>query len=162
MPDAVYVQALDQVAAQLVTLGLSDIYTTATSLTVPEVRFLDWKDITAMGGLTVRYDEGGIKENPEGTNYRDWYAFPCHIIHCQGYEVALAPDIKQLVHFFQKCRQHFHNRRRMSLVDYTDVNQTVCTVTDGPSVPRNYRDFRIRALTVWAWFFLPRLLPAES
>lgn len=156
MPDAVYKQALEQVQTQLSSIVP---YSTAGSIATDavQVRQLDWDDVHKLAGLTVRYDEASIREIVEGTNERDIIGYPCHVVHNQGMKIQLIEEIPNLVLLFQNIRRYFHNKRRMSAVSDTNVNEYGPTiVTRGPKVPAKYRDRAIRTVTVWCWFLEPR------
>lgn len=147
---SVYEQALNAVATQLTALGVTALFTDPV-----QVRALDWEDVVKLGGLTVRYDPDGIAEDQRGTNLRDHWGYPCHVIHCQGAHVQLLADVSAIWDYFQLVTRHFHNRRTMSAVSDTGTNELLTTTTR-LRVPKRHQDKLIRGLTVHAWFLEPR------
>jgi hypothetical protein len=152
MPDAVYEQALHEVAKQLVTIGTAGLASDPI-----QVRYLDWEDVTRLGGVTVRYEDE-YREIKEGTNDRDLIGYPCHVIIVQGFRLQVLDEIPTGLKYKQVVRRYFHNKRRMTnIIEDGRVNEYGPTVvTQGPKVPKKFRDKVIHTLTVWAWFLEPR------
>lgn len=156
MADALYVQALRKVAADVATFNLTSLHRDAT---IP-VRRLEWRDVTSYSGITVRYtDQRRVHGFSRATNERDIYGYPCHVIVTISHELELNPTGLAVFRLKQELTRHFHLQRTMeSLTFAANEDPLPTTVDDGPRPPAEYADQsnHIYTWTVWAWFIEPR------
>lgn len=155
MPESLYVQALNKVAADIAEFDLNGI---VRHQLIP-VRRLSWEDVRNVGGLTVRYTDQRVERQGPGTNLRDIYGYPCHVILVLGAERDLQPSTNAALRIRQELIRHFHYRRTMETLDFVDTEDPLPTVvSDGPRPPAEYADIKhnIYTWTVWAWFIEPR------
>ncbi len=145
-----YQDALDEVARQVRVIGTRGMLSDPVS-----VRYLDWEDVVKVGGVTVRYTDD-YRENQEGTNVRDIYGYPCHVLISQTFRLQIADDVLTAFDVKQNVRSYFHNKRRMSGACSEGMSELPCVVTDGPRAPQRFADKLFLSLTVWCWFLQPR------
>lgn len=148
---SVYEDALREVARQVQAIGTTKLFSGPI-----EIRELDWEDVVKVGGATIRYDFNSIRENQEGTNERDIYGYPCHLVLSQGWRAQLAEEQVSGADMLHKVHAYFHNKRRMDALEVGGVNQQPCVVTSGPRPPSKFQDKKIITRTIWAWFLQPR------
>jgi hypothetical protein len=99
------------------------------------------------------------KEFPgSGTNERDQYSYPCHVIVCKSHEMKMSLDLIAVHALRQLLIRKFHRQRVMSGVVDTGTDEQTTTVTDGPRPPAEFsnKDVDVYSWTVWTHFLEPR------
>lgn len=153
--ESLYHQALTQVAEDILGFKLSQL---VHHEYVP-IRRLAWDDVRNVGGVTVRYTDQRVQRRGPGTNLRDIFGYPCHVICTLAAERDMQPSTAAVLRLRQELNRHFNNRRTMENLVFSDNEDPLPTVvTDGPRPPAEYSDIQnnIYTWTVWAWFIEPR------
>lgn len=152
----VYQRALQETARQLVAIDHERVFTIGE---IP-IRELDWQDVKATGGISLRYDLQQIRERQSEdmrrTNERDIYGYPCMLVIALGERTQMLDEVPEVMEYLEKARKYFHNRRRMAAVWEKGCTQVVCTMTPGPQVPDDLKGIRVITRTIWAWFLESR------